>query len=341
MRSQEYWTKRFAYLEEQAHRDGVETFNAISMAYRKAISDIEKEIAAWYTRYATENKITFNEAKRLLNSRELAAFRMDVNEYIKKGASGGFEKELEQASVKFHITRLEALKLQMQMQIDALAKSTLDSIDDMARRVFADQYYKTLYEVQHGVGIDFTFMALDDKKITEVLKKPWAVDGKNFSARIWEDRTKLANVLDTTFTQGIIRGSHPRKIIKDVAHRMNVSLSNAGRLVMTENKYFQVKAQHEGFKELNVKKYEICATLDLRTSEICQEMDGQIFKMNEFEVGLTAPPFHPHCRTHIVPYSEDDELFNFERAARDENGKYTTVPSDMTYKEWKKKFGKQ
>lgn len=338
MKSRKYWRKRFEQLEKEAHKDGVKCFNDISIAYSKAIEDIEKEIASWYTRYATENNVSYAEAKRVLNTRELKAFRMSVEEYIKIGKKTPWAKELEQASVKVHVTRLEALKMQMQMQLDALSSFVLDSVDKMAHKVYTEQYYKTLYEVQKGFGVGFDVMRLDDKKIIEVLKKPWASDGKNFSDRIWQDKAKLVNTLNTTVTQNIIRGANPQKIISDVTHSLEVNRSNAARLILTENKFFQSKAQQKGFKELGVKQFQISATLDSRTSEICQEMDGKIFKMSEYEIGVTVPPFHPYCRTHTVPYDETDEFFDFERAARDENGNYYTVPASMTYKEWREKF---
>lgn len=340
MKSRKYWRKRFEQLEKDAYKDGVKCFNDIAAVYNKAIEDIEKEIASWYTRYATENNVSYAEAKRVLNTRELKAFRMSVEEYIKLGKKTPWAKELEQASVKVHVTRLEALKMQMQMQIDALSSFVFDSIDKMAHKVYTDQYYKTLYTVQSGFGVGFEVMQLDDKKIIEVLKKPWSPDGKNFSDRIWQDKAKLVNTLNTTVTQDIIRGANPQKIISDVTHSLNVSKSNAARLVLTENKVFQSKAQYKGFKELGVKEYEICATLDSRTSEICQDMDGERFKISEYEIGVTAPPFHPRCRTHTVPYDETDKFFDFERAARDENGDYYTVPADMKYKEWQEKFVK-
>lgn len=61
-------------------------------------------------------------------------------------------------------------------------------------------------------------------------------------------------------------------------------------------------------------------------------MDGKTFKMVEFAVGSTAPPFHCRCRSAIAPYFNDE--FDGERAARDEEGKYYTVPENMKYEEW-------
>ena len=340
-RSKDYWKERFEILEEQAHKQGVEYYDHVSRQYEAAIRNVEKEISAWYTRYATENQVSLTEAKRLLNGRELEAFRMDVKEYIEKGASldPQWRKQLEQASAKFHVSRLEALKVRMQQNVEFVSANTRDAIDDMAHKVYSDQYYKTLFEFQKGVGVGFDVAELNEKKINKVLSKPWAADGRNFSSRIWGDRTKLVNELNNRFTQGVIRGENPQKIIRDISKKFNVSRANAKRLVMTENKFFQSQAQLDGFKELGVEEYEISATLDSKTSEICQDMDGEHFKLSEFEVGVTASPFHPHCRTTQVPYDpEGDSFFNFERAAKDEEGKYYTVPADMKYKDWKGAF---
>ena len=102
---------------------------------------------------------------------------------------------------------------------------------------------------------------------------------------------------------------------------------------MTESAYFSSVAQRECYKELDVEKYDIVATLDNHTSEICQEMDGKTFKMSEYEAGVTAPPFHVRCRSCTCPHF-DDEFADGKRAARGEDGKTYYVPADMTYKEW-------
>ena len=75
---------------------------------------------------------------------------------------------------------------------------------------------------------------------------------------------------------------------------------------MTEQAYFHSVAQQEAFKELDVEEFEVVATLDNLTSEICQEMDGKHFPMKDYEPGVTAPPFHPWCRSVTVPYFDDD-----------------------------------
>ena len=65
-------------------------------------------------------------------------------------------------------------------------------------------------------------------------------------------------------------------------------------------------------------------------------MDGKVFPVNKMQSGTTAPPFHPWCRGTTAPYYEDVVGVG-QRFARDADGKTYTVPSDMTYAEWKKK----
>ena len=173
--------------------------------------------------------------------------------------------------------------------------------------------------------------------VGDIIKNPWALDGKNFSDRIWSDKEKLINTLHTEMTQGFIRGDSLEDITKRITAKMNVSKSNVKRLVRTESAAYRSKAQLKAFQDLEVEKYQILATLDNRTSDICQDMDLKVFDLKNYEIGTTAPPFHVNCRSVTIPYFDDEE--EGERAARDpETGKTIYVSDKMTYKEWKQKF---
>lgn len=343
MNNGEYWQKRFELLEQAAHQQGVQCYADIEKQYRQAQKQLEGQIAAWYQRFASNNGVTLAEAKRMLNAKELAELKWDVNQYIQYGQenaiNGTWVKQLENASARFHISRLEALKLQTQQSIEVMFGNQLDSIDNTMRNVYKSGYYHTAYEIQKGVGVGWDFSTLDDKQISKVINKPWAVDGKNFSERIWGNRQKLVNELNNTLTQNIILGKDPQKAIDEIARKMNTSKTNAGRLVMTEEAFFSSAAQKDCFTELDVEQFEIVATLDSHTSDICRGMDGKHFKMSEWKVGETAPPFHVHCRSTTIPYFDDEFDAVGERAARnEETGKTYFVPGNMTYKEWDKAF---
>ncbi|WP_133145245.1 minor capsid protein, partial [Clostridioides difficile] len=189
-----------------------------------------------------------------------------------------------------------------------------------------------------GVNVGWSLMSLDTNRINKIISKPWATDGLNFSERIWgKYRPTLVNELHTKLTQSIIRGENPKNLVNDFAKRFNVSKSQAKNLIMTESAFFASASRKDCFSDLDVEKYEIIATLDLRTSNICRELDGKIFDMKDYQVGITAPPFHCRCRTTTAPWFEDEEGY---RAARGEDGKTYYVPSSMKYNEWYEKYVK-
>ena len=340
MKKSSYWQDRFIKEEQRRNKDARAYIKTIEKQYDQALKGIEKDINNWYMRIAKNNNISLLEAKKILSKKELAEFKWEVEDYIKAGeansSSPTWIKELENASARVHISRLEALKLQIQNQIETLYETRDKEMQDYLIRTYGDIYYHTVYEIQKGIGLGSSVYSLDTNKVNQIIQKPWAVDGKNFSERIWEDKNKLVNTLHNKLTQSFIRGSSPYQIVSDIAKEFNVRKSVAGRLVMTESAAYAAKAQENCYKDLGIDQYEIVATLDTHTSPICQEMDGKVFNIKEYEVGVTANPFHPNCRTVTAPYFADDT--KSMRAMRNKEGKIEYVPADMKYKEWFNKY---
>ena len=339
MKNSEYWKERFLQIENSSHKNAQTVLTDIEEQYIVAQRKIEADIEKWYRRFANNNEITMHEAKKLLNSKEVAEFKWDIKDYIKNAQgneiSDSLMKQLENASARHHITKLEALKFQTQLTGERLFGNQTDAIDKFIKRNYLDTYYHAAYEVQKGFNIGWDVAAIDERRLKAIIFKPWTTDGKNFSERIWSNKTKLINELQTQLTQDIILGRSPQESIKAIAKKFSTSKSNAGRLVMTESAYFSSISQKNCFNELNVKRYKIVATLDSNTSSICQGLDGEIFNMKDYEAGVSAPPFHPQCRTTTVPHFDDNYG---ERAARKADGTTHYVSSDMKYKDWKEKY---
>ena len=335
-----YWQERFIKEEERRNKDARAYLSSIEKQYDKALRNIEKDINNWYSRLAKNINISLREAKILLSKNKLEEFKWTVQEYIEKGQENAISKEwmkqLENASAKVHISKLEALKVQIQNEIEGLYGERLKGMEDYLERVYGDTYYRSAFIIQKGIGIGWSLSALDTNKVNQIIHKPWAIDGKNFSERIWGDKAKLINTLHTGLTQNIIRGSAPDNLIRQIAKEFGVKKSTAGRLVMTESAAYSSKAQEQCFKDLDVEKYENVATLDTSTSPICREMDGTVFPMKDYLVGVTANPFHPNCRTVTAPYFEDDT--NSMRAMRSKKGKTEYIPADIKYNEWYDKY---
>lgn len=341
MKNSNYWKKRFEQLEDSLHKNAIDVFNENKRNFEIAQKEIEKEIAIWYQRFATNNEISITEAKKWLNASELKELKWNINEYIKYGRendiTSAWMKELENASAKYHISRLEALQLQTRQTIEALYQNELTLVDTMVNKTYSDGYYRTCFEVQKGFNIGWDIGTIDQRKLEKIISTPWTTDGKNFSDRIWQSKSQLISEVQNELTRTCLLGTSPDKAINNIAKKFNTSKNQAGRLIMTEQAYFSSLSQKEAFNELNVEKFENVATLDSHTSAICQDMDGTVFDMKDYEPGVTAPPFHPYCRTVTVPYFEDEYELG-ERAAKGEDGKTYYVSSDMKYKDWKKQY---
>ncbi len=343
MQNSEYWKLRFEQLEVAQNGQGAAAVAEIERQYKEAQKQIEGQIARWYQRFADNNGISLAEARQYLKGAALKEFKWDVQDYIKYGQDnalmGGWMKELENASAKYHISKLEALKIQTQQSLEVMFSKQLGTVTGAMGDLFESGYYHTAYEIQKGFNIGWDIAGLDQSQIEKVLAKPWAVDGKNFSERIWGNKQKLISKVHGELTQNIMLGADPQKAIDSIAKKMKTSRYNAGRLIMTEEAYFSSAAQKDCFEELGVEQFEIVATLDSHTSDICRSLDGKHFPMKDYQPGVTAPPFHVFCRSTTVPYFDENFGDIGERAARDEEtGKTYYIPDDMNYQDWKETF---
>ena len=346
-----YWQQRSLELENAAYKDSEQYKKDLEQLHKETLEQIQKDIAYWYLRFAKKNKITYAEAQRILNANELEEFHWTVQQYIKYGQSkilsDAWRKELENASIKVHVTRLESLQFQMQHHLEKEYAKRITDISHLLKSGLEDDIYKNAYEIEKGLNIGVDLHKYNESEIDDMLKKPWTTDGKVFSERLWGRKQQLvADLVEKDLPQALIRGESNNKIIERWAEKLESDRKAVERVVQTERAYVNSRAALESYKKLGVKKYQILATLDLKTSNICREMDHKgrnkdepFFYLDEYKVGLTAPPFHCNCRTTTVPYF-DDFTEDEKRAMRDEEGKSKKVPADMTYDEWYKKYVK-
>lgn len=345
MKNSDYWKQRFDQVEQSANNKSVRYVKQLEKKYQTAAQQIDTQINAWYSRIAKNNEVSITDAKTLLSKSELKEFKWTVKDYIKYGQENSIDqawmKELENASAKFHINRLEALKLECRQQIEVALANGQETMFDTLADVYKDSFYKSCFEVQKGIGVGFDVSKLDNNQVSRILNKPWSVDGTNFSAKLWGNKRKLINTLDQELSRMVLTGEAPNKTIQSIKKAMDTSLYNAKRLVLTEQAYFTTLGQKDAFGELDVEEYEIVATLDNRTSDKCQEMDGQHFPVKDMQPGLNAPPFHVFCRSTTCPYFNDEFTVNDKRVAKnEETGEWYEVPANMTYKEWDNIFVK-
>ena len=120
-------------------------------------------------------------------------------------------QELENASSKFHISRLEALQIQTQNSLETMFAQQMGTMKKALSDVYASGYYHTAYAVQQGFGLGWDIAGLDQAQIEKVLSKPWAVDGYNFSTRIWNSKTKLIGEVHNELSKNLLTGADPQR----------------------------------------------------------------------------------------------------------------------------------
>lgn len=340
MRNADYWRGRFSILEDSAHREAQKTIQDMEELYLDAQRSVQKEIESWYARFAVNNQISLTDARKWLTAGQLEEFHWSVEQYIKIGEQAGLDaawlKKLENASARFHISRLEAVQTGIQQQLELLYGNQVDSLDALLKKVVGNGYTRTAFEVQKGVGLGWDITGLDQKKLETLLSKPWTTDGRTFRDRCWLNKNDLVGSVSKSLTQGLLRGDSPSKITTAIQKQFGVHRYKAGRLVNTETTYFNAVATKECYKDLDVEMVEIIETLDSHTCSICGGFDGKVIPISQYEPGVTVPPFHPNCRGTTAPAI--DPKYAGERAARNADGDVYYVPANMKYADWKKAF---
>lgn len=332
--SEEYFAKREAYKLKKGLKDLKKIEKELIKEYKKAMDNIGKEISNLFYKYADDNNLSYKNAQKFLNGKEYKEFKNDLKTYMKLIEETGDEElllELNTLATKSRISRLEEMFYQCGKYINEVYENTNKRLQIAYSSTIKDNYYQTIYDIHKAIGVGASFSYIDNDMIKEILAFPWS--GRHYSSRLWSNRTKLKNAMVEELTQMLIQGKGVKETSKALSKRLDADLKNCIRLIHTEHSYFMGEATAKAYEELEVDKYQFLATLDNRTSEICQNLDGKVFDLKDRVVGVNASPMHPSCRSCEIPYIDNDYSTRF---ARDSKGKRIEIPSNITYKEWAK-----
>ncbi len=336
-KNKRYWEERFLQVEALQALKADKYQEEVERQYLKVMLAIQRDIEAFYGRYAQAEGIDYITAKKNLSRVEKEQWEVSLEAYRQMALDEAFKDQLESMYSKSRVSRLQALQTQIQARVEVLHHEGVKGTEQLLADTFIDTYYRTIFEIQKGVGIGANFATYNQDAVNLILNKPWK--GSNFSDRWGTDKTKLLDELETALTHAFIRGDSLDKTIDTVTKRMKRSRNWAANLIQTESAFIAGQATALGYEQSGIEEYEYLATLDLKTSDICRDLDGEPFKLKDKKVGVNYPPMHCRCRSTTVPLFKDIAQTG-ERIARGSDGKSYYVPESMTYHEWYEKYVK-
>lgn len=330
-----YWEMREArnmYKDMQLAEDCAKE---LSVIYSKAAIYTAKQIEGIFNRFASKHHLTRDEAINLLSEADSRNFEKLLEAYKNKTGAQKREAlaELEAPAYKNRMKRLDDINKSINRLINAVASKERDAIGKTMRQVYESSYHHAVYEAARMSGLDLQTGPIDEGALETILKKKWS--GQNYSERVWNNTQKVADALKEEFMIGALTGKTEKEMTDSINEQFLSGRNKARRLVRTESSYIHNEAHFQAYKDYGIEEYRFVATLDLRTSQICRERDGSVYRVNDKKIGVNAPPMHPWCRSTTIMNLDDETMHNLERFARDPvTGERMKVPADETYKEW-------
>lgn len=329
-----YWKNRQAQMMYEYMEDAERLSQELADIYAKASRHLNYEIQNIYEKFRDKHGLTDAEAKRLLNT---LRDKNDIAEMIRlldaDPKNAALVAKLESGAYRARIERLE----QLQLEVDRMMQQVFEQEKKITTAHYvglaSNSYYRQIYNVQRQVGFQFSFAAVDPKVVALVLGSKWS--GANYSKRIWKNTQGLANDVKEQLLLGLLTGKREGEMAKEISNKFATGAYEARRLVRTESAFVNGQMQLSAYEECDAEQYDFVATLDLRTSEICRELDGKVFYVQDAKPGVNMNPMHPFCRSTTTIHLGEDVLAGLKRRARNpETGKNEMVPADMNYKKW-------
>lgn len=296
-----YWLKRSEELDKVATKVEKEVMKELSALYRDAFRSIEKEVNDFMMKYAVDHKLDYATVTQMLTPIDLAEYNQKIEELYAMYRDTGSEYikiEIDRLNARAKITRLQALQDAINVELTKVTHEYQMTLEDTLIGLFTEQYK----EVSELLGI--MAPVINREAIKTIIEYPYA--GKMFSDRIWDNKDALVKHIKQNLTVGIIRGDSIQKMSRQLKKDLNVLYYQAERLVRTETNYAMNQGHLKGYADSGVvEKYEFLAAIDSRTSKLCKNQNGKVYKLSEATVGVNYPPVHCNCRSTVIPVLED------------------------------------
>ena len=289
----EYWTGRAREIFEYVDRKDIDFFAELEKTYRAQSVKLQRAIFDFYTKYAENHEMTYQDAMKRLRGEDLSDYVENARKYREQAEKDPeLLKRLNEQYSAARAIRIEALHAEAVYRAGVLAGALHKSFEKYLYDV-AEYAYKKAHGGRTG--------AVNRPVFEEVIKTPF--NGRNYSEQLWGNTDTLADSLKKVFRQGFIRGDSPHEMAREIRKEFNVARSRAETLVRTDATAIINRATIKRYKREGLKYYRILVVLDDRTTQICRRIaqEDKLYKLEDAQVGVNMPPFHYNCRSTIMP----------------------------------------
>ena len=324
-KSSSYWRKREREWKKADLKDEAEYIQEIQDIYSTMLTQINKEIESFFVRYSNKEGMSMAEAKRKASDIDIKEYEKKAKKYVKeKDFSKEANEQMRLYNLAMKVNRLELLKANIGLELtagsDELVSFTKEKLEGAA-----------LEQIQRNAGI-LGDTIVDNAKTAKTIANS-SFKNATFSERIWSQQDLLKNDLYGILSTALIQGRNPREFIPKVRKSFDVTRYQAERLLRTELTRVRIQAQAESYEANGIDEYEYVACGLRDVCPLCKELDKQIFKLKDMEIGENAPPMHPNCHCALAPYSDRKVYEQWLNGLA--NGEH-----DLRFDEWKDSTGK-
>lgn len=312
-----YWTARAREIFEYVDRKDINFFAEMEKIYREQSASLQRSVFDFYTRFAEDHEITYQDAMKRLRGEDLSDYAENAQRYREQAEKDPeLLRRLNEQYASARAVRLQVLNSEAVYRAGVLAGALHKSFE---------KYLYDVAEYAYRKSVGGRAGAINRPAFEEVIKTPF--NGRNYSAQLWGNTDSLADSLKKVFRQGFIRGDSPQDMAREIQKEFNVARSRAETLIRTDATAVVNRATIKRYKREGLKYYRILVVLDDRTTQICRNIaqEDKLYKLEDAQVGVNMPPFHYNCRSTIMP---DEEELNGDIKVNDND--FEKLKDDLT-----------
>lgn len=333
--SKKYWEDRAAGRMVSYTAKAESTAETLGKAYYAVARYLQGEAKDVFNAFTDKFELSIAEAETMLKNAPDKSMFEQMKTALATCADEQKKQELEtllsSPAYAHRIGRLNELDSKISDMCSRLANAEIGADTEHLSDIVQSAYMQTVFDVTKGADYRAAFDLIPESRVKAILSTNWS--GQMFSERVWDNTDALADGLKHDMLVGIMAGKSEQHMADDIMNRCGVGAFEARRLVRTETTCVANMAELYGYQELDIDEYEFSACLDNRTSDLCRELDGKVFKRNSAQAGVNLPPMHPFCRSTTLPVLPSEEELDKELAELGDE-----IGADVDFDEWERKL---